>query len=77
MSRPARPRPGRHQQERTPLGDEHLYGLAPSTIDVRVRTKNVLVEAVEMATSGQQAISLDNTVAVMRAMVARMSAHLR
>jgi S1-C subfamily serine protease len=69
----ARERPG---ATLPPLGDDQMYALAPSTIDVRVRTKNVLIEAVEM-TSGQQAISLDDTVAVVRTMVAHVSAHLR
>jgi hypothetical protein len=58
------------------IADDQMYGLLPSVIDVRVRDKNVLIQVVEV-TSGQQAISLDDTLTMARVIVARVNARLR
>lgn len=59
-----------------PLADDQTYGLLPSIIDVRVRDKNVVLQAVEL-TSGEQPISLDDTVGLVRVMVSRVNGQLR
>lgn len=70
----AKPGPGeRAGVDLAPFTDAQVYAIAPNVIDVRARNRNVILQAVEV-TGGRSSISLDDTVAAVRIMAARVDA---